>query len=131
MTIRQFAALQKALRRGRPTRAPAPADTRVPAPPPVPGHTSGRPLSPPPRPAPAPGRHGGIDYAIAKDKCGRIRIWPGDGTVLHARRCGCPRVDLSDERIARFIAETSCPGCGRPSGIWCKPGCEYAKDTET
>lgn len=24
----------------------------------------------------------------------------------------------------------TCPGCGRPSGVWCAPGCEYAKDTE-
>lgn len=105
--------------------APAPARPRVPAPPPVPGPANAD--APPARPAPAPGSaHGGIAYSIRSWNCGRIRVWDGHGKLAYAHACGC----LTDAAIEKFITDT-CPGCGRPSGVWCKPGCEYAKDTET
>lgn len=89
--------------------APAPADTRVPGPAPVPGHVS--PGTPPPmhrpRQAPAPGSpHGGIAYSIRSWNCGRIRVWDGHGKLAYARACGCPvHMDLSDEALGAAIEE--------------------------
>ena len=88
-------------------KAPAPADPRVPGP--APGAGAALPPGAEPRTparpvAPAPG-HGGMDYTMSKDKCGRIRVWDGDGTLLYTRACGCLHVDLSDAAIERFISD--------------------------